>query len=137
MLQKFIPHINDYFKQLSKIEKEKARKEYFVVLMTQLFGNESENLKAIQRFATGAEKTIRNISPAHGIKTEVTDTQHNNVIIEFERDLKIKDDAVHYQLAEYFSSNFGSYNYILSARDCINWESMNLNTIPKMRHTKN
>lgn len=124
MLEKFTPLINDYFAQVSKINKESARKESFIVLMTQLFGDDADNMKAIKRFAGGAEKTMRNIPLTNRIKTGSADTQYNNVIIEFEKDLRIKGTEAKYQLAEYLASNFktdGQYNFTLIATDCINW----------------
>ena len=124
MLKKFTPLITDYFTQVSKINKESARKEHFVVLMTQLFGDDPENLKAIKRFASGAETTRRNIPLKTHIKTGSADTQYNNVIIEFEKDLRVKGAEAKFQLAEYLSSNFktdGNYNFTLIATDCINW----------------
>ena len=136
MLEKFTPLITDYFTQVSKINKESARKEHFVVLMTQLFGDDPENLKAIKRFASGAETTRRNIPLKTHIKTGSADTQYNNVIIEFEKDLRVKGAEAKFQLAEYLSSNFktdGNYNFTLIATDCINWIIFKLWASPFLR----
>ena len=94
-------------------------------LLRQLYHGEKEIENIIDAISAGAEKTILNI-PRHNKKHRGSaDTLYNNIIIEFENDLKPQLKHAKEQLAGYMLGQFKSgegYNYTLIASDFINWK---------------
>lgn len=119
--------IEDYRKIVSKANKETPKKEAFISLLTQIYGNSEDTKKVIDAITSGAETPVINIPRKDQIKRGSADTLYNKVIIEFENDIKNKSNLEHAkeQLAGYLLGQFRTGNgsdYVLIASDCINWK---------------
>ena len=118
-------HIQAYLQKIKTANKEATKKEHFKDLLNQLYHGEKEIESIIDAISAGAEKTILNI-PRHNKKHRGSaDTLYNNIIIEFENDLKPQLKHAKEQLAGYMLGQFKSgegYNYTLIASDFINWK---------------
>ncbi|MCK6650300.1 MAG: N-6 DNA methylase, partial [Bacteroidia bacterium] len=125
MNQKIIQAINDYRERLIQTSSESAKKETFKTLLIRLYDNESSLRKIIDEFDAGSEKVVYNIPLAHRNKIGFADTQYRNVIIEFERDLKVTLEHAKEQLSEYLVGNWlsgNNFDYVLIATDCLTWK---------------
>lgn len=116
--------IRSYCKDLSSNDlNETARREKFVVLLTNLFPNSSDE---IRRYTSGAEKYIK-ITGTEDKKSGLIDTFYGDLIIEFERSIPSKLSEARRQLREYCSGQWNEEsiprNYICIATDGINWRT--------------
>jgi len=120
-----LDHIKEYLHKVKNSSKELTKKEAFKDLLNRLYGNHSEIKSIIDKITLGAEATILNIPRKQKTHKGSADTLYNNVIIEFENDLKLTLDHAKEQLAGYLLGQFNSgkgYNYTLIASDLINWK---------------
>ncbi len=128
-----IAEIQSYLATVKQANSELAKKERFKSLLERLFSGDSRAKTVIDQMSVGAERTIANIPFADirgnrdGSKSGRADTQYNNVIIEFERDISRNANARHAQeqLAEYVQGNWHSgetYDFTLIATDCVRWK---------------
>lgn len=118
-------YILNYFKTIKAAANELSKKEAFKDLLNRIYANEEAYTKLIDRMTLGSEKSIFNIPKGAKNKTGRADTKYNQVIIEFENDLRKTGEHAKEQLAEYFLGTFksgGDYNLTLIATDCITWK---------------
>jgi methylase of polypeptide subunit release factors len=116
--------VETYFKAISQANTEPAKKELFQTLLTRLFDHDAAATAIIDSMNLGAEKTIFNIPLKNRQKTGRADTQYNNVIIEWEKNLAKTGEHAKEQLVEYLAGNWKSeqfYHFILIATDGIQW----------------
>ncbi|HIE02559.1 MAG TPA: SAM-dependent DNA methyltransferase [Thiotrichaceae bacterium] len=116
--------IQPYFKAISQANTEAAKKELFQTLLTRLFDHDAEASTIIERMNLGAEKTIFNIPLKNRLKTGRADTQYNNVIIEWEKNIAKTGEHAKEQLTEYCLGNWHSgqlYHFTLIATDGLQW----------------
>ncbi|OQW95596.1 MAG: hypothetical protein BWK79_01940 [Beggiatoa sp. IS2] len=119
-----IAKIEDYFNNISKANTEAAKKELFHTLLTRLFSHDTEIVAIVDKMNLGAEKTIFNIPLKDRFKTGRVDTQYNQVIIEWEKNLNKTGEHAKEQLTEYLSGNWHSgerYPFTLIATDGLQW----------------
>lgn len=122
-----LAEIRSYLNEVSRASSELAKKERFKSLLERLFGSDARIRAVIDQMSFGAEKTVANIPLADRTKSGRSDTQYNNVIIEFERDIARQAALLHAQeqLAEYVQGNWQSgerYDFTLIATDCVRWK---------------
>lgn len=118
-------HIKEYLKKVKSANKELTKKEAFKDLLNRLYSNDKEITRLIDKITLGAEKTIFNIPRKDKIHKGRADTLFNNIIIEFENDLKITLVNAKEQLAGYLLGQLRSgegYNFTLIASDFVNWK---------------
>jgi|694.fasta_scaffold01408_8 hypothetical protein len=118
-------HILSYLSSVKSANKELTKKELFKDLLNRLYANEKSIVSILDSFSKGAETTILNIPRKDKIHKGSADTLYNNVIIEFENDLKKTLNHAKEQLAGYLLGQFKSglgYNYTLVASDFIHWK---------------
>lgn len=118
-------HIKEYLKKVKSANKELTKKEAFKDLLNRLYSNDKEITRLIDKITLGAEKTIFNIPRKDKIHKGRADTLFNNIIIEFENDLKITLVHAKEQLAGYLLGQLRSgegYNFTLIASDFVNWK---------------
>jgi len=117
--------IAEYLKNIKAANKELTKKELFKDLLHRLYHGEKEIEVIIDAISAGSETTILNI-PRHDKKHRGSaDTLYNNIIIEFENELKVSFKHAKEQLAGYMLGQFKSgegYNFTLIASDFINWK---------------
>ncbi len=117
-------HIKKYATAVSHANTEEAKKQLFITLLARLFDS-SEAKEVVTKFSLGAEKTILNVQrQGKASDRGRADTQYQQVIIEFEKDLKVTEAHAKEQLAEYLSGNWNSgetYNFTLISTDCRTW----------------
>lgn len=117
--------IKDYLRKVKTANKELPKKELFKDLLHRLYHGEKEIETIIDAISAGSERTILNI-PRHNKKHRGSaDTLYNNIIIEFENELKVSFKHAKEQLAGYMLGQFKSgegYNFTLIASDFINWK---------------
>ncbi len=125
MQKQHTQHIAAYLKKIKTANKELTKKEHFKDLLHKLYHGENEIEKIIDAISAGSETTILNI-PRHNKKHRGSaDTLYNNIIIEFENELKVSFKHAKEQLAGYMLGQFKSgegYNFTLIASDFINWK---------------
>jgi type I restriction-modification system DNA methylase subunit len=117
--------IKDYLKSIKSANKELTKKELFKDLLHRLYHGEKEIEAVIDAISAGSERTILNIPRYNKKHRGSADTLYNNIIIEFERELKISFKHAKEQLAGYMLGQFKSgegYNFTLIASDFINWK---------------
>ena len=117
--------IKEYLKNVKSANKELTKKEHFKDLLHRLYVNEKEIQQIIDAISAGAEKTILNIPRKDKMHRGSADTLYNNIIIEFENNLKANEAHAKEQLAGYLLGQFKSgegYNFTLIASDFINWK---------------
>lgn len=117
--------ILQYFHKVKAANKELTKKEAFKDLLNRLYSSDQEIQKTIDKITLGAEATIVNIPREDRLHRGSADTLFNNIIIEFENDLKVTYKHAKEQLAGYLLGQFRSgsgYNYTLIASDFINWK---------------
>ena len=120
-----IQQINQYREKVKAANKELTKKELFKDLLHRLYAGEKEIEKIIDAISAGAEYAVINIPRKDKKHRGSADTLYNNIIIEFERDLKVSLKHAKEQLAGYMLAQFNSgegYNYTLIASDFINWK---------------
>ncbi len=117
--------IKDYLQKVKTANKELTKKEHFKDLLHRLYHGEKEIEAIIDAISSGSERTVLNI-PRHDRKHKGSaDTLYNNIIIEFENELKVTFKHAKEQLAGYMLGQFKSgegYNFTLIASDFINWK---------------
>lgn len=118
-------NILKYYKTIKTANKEAVKKEIFKDLLNRLYGDDNEIREIIDKISEGAERTILNIPRKDKIHRGSADTLYNNIIIEFENNLKITLNHAKVQLAGYLLGQIRSgntYNYTLIASDFISWK---------------
>ena len=118
-------HITAYFKKIKTANKELTKKEHFKDLLHHLYYGEKEIESIIDAISAGSEKTILNIPRYNKKHRGSADTLYNNIIIEFENELKVSFKHAKEQLAGYMLGQFKSgegYNFTLIASDFIHWK---------------
>jgi type I restriction-modification system DNA methylase subunit len=124
-MQDKIALINEYFIKVKASNKELTKKEAFKDLLNRLYSNDPEIKRIIDKITLGAEAAIVNIPREDKLHRGSADTLYNNIIIEFENDLRSTYNHAKEQLAGYLLGQFNSgegYNYILIASDFITWK---------------
>ncbi len=117
--------IIDYLKKIKSANKELTKKEIFKDLLNRLYAGDKEIEKVIDEISIGAETSIVNIPRRDKVHRGSADTLYNNIIIEFENDLRISLKHAKEQLAGYMLGKLKSsedYNYTLIASDVITWK---------------
>jgi len=117
--------IQQYFQKVKASNKELTKKEAFKDLLNRLYSSDKEIQEIIDKITLGAEATIVNIPKKDKLRRGSADTLYNNIIIEFENDLKVTYKHAKEQLAGYLLGQFKSgvgYNFTLIASDFINWK---------------
>jgi len=117
--------IKEYLFKVKSANKELTKKEAFKDLLNRLYSNDKEILSLIDKITLGAESTILNIPREDKLHRGSADTLYNNIIIEFENDLKVTLSHAKEQLAGYLLGQFNSgegYNFTLIASDFITWK---------------
>jgi type I restriction-modification system DNA methylase subunit len=117
--------IETYFKKIKAANKELTKKEVFKDLLNRLYAGNNEIKNVIDAISAGAERTILNIPRANKLRRGSADTLFNNIIIEFENNLKQNLTHAKEQLAGYLLGQFNSgegYNFTLIASDFIHWK---------------
>lgn len=125
MIDTKIKLIQEYLKKVKSANKELTKKEAFKDLLNRLYADDKEIIRLIDKITLGAEKTILNIPRKDKIHRGSADTLFNNIIIEFENELKLTLDHAKEQLAGYLLGQLRSgegYNFTLIASDFINWK---------------
>ncbi|TAF72662.1 MAG: restriction endonuclease [Bacteroidetes bacterium] len=120
-----IEHIEKYRKNINSANKELTKKELFKDLLQKLYSNHADISDLITKMSLGSETTVLNIPRKNKIHRGSADTLYNNVIIEFENDLKKSLTHAKEQLAGYLLGKFNSgdgYNFTLIASDFITWK---------------
>lgn len=115
-----------YLQNIKKANTEEAKKQFFYLLLTDLFRADPDALSIVKQMAAGAEQAVFNIPKTGRSKTGRADTQYRQVIVEFENDIKnnAKREHAEYQLQEYFAGNFNTSSesdFYLIATDCVRW----------------
>ena len=111
-----------YFEQINKSVNETQKKERFISFLERVF-SENTNIKSlIDKITGGAENYLKIIkdNKDYGF----ADTQYENIIIEFENNLKKTEEHAKSQLLEYLSAIYKSekkINYRLISTDGIKW----------------
>jgi len=134
-------HILEYLQKIRSASKELTKKEAFKDLLNRLYGHNEQIKKIIDRMTLGAETTVFNIPRKDKFHRGAADTFYNNVIIEFENDLRKSLAHAKEQLAGYLLGQLHSgdgYNYILIVSDFINWKifAPDIDCIPNLYHLK-
>jgi hypothetical protein len=125
MTKRRTDHINDFRQKVNAANKEATKKEAFKDLLNRLYADDDETRKIIDSISSGAETAIVNIPRKDKIHRGSADTLYNQIIIEFENDLKKTLTHAKEQLAGYLLGQFKSgegYNFTLIASDFINWK---------------
>ncbi|MDP4229265.1 MAG: N-6 DNA methylase [Bacteroidota bacterium] len=117
--------IQKYYHAVRKANKEYTKKELFKDLLHRLYSGVKEIDKTIDAISAGAEYAIINIPRKDKKHKGSADTLYNQIIIEFENNLKLNYRHAKEQLAGYLLGQFSvgeGYNYTLIASDFINWK---------------
>jgi type I restriction-modification system DNA methylase subunit len=124
-MQNTVTTVSEYLTNVLQANTELAKKELLKDLLLRLFDSDPSAGSIINKMSLGAENVIFNIKIENRTKRGSADTQYNNVIIEFEKDLKKTGDHAVEQLSEYLVGNWNSgsdYNFTLISTDCITWK---------------
>jgi len=117
--------INNYRKTVKAANKELIKKEAFKDLLNRLYSGEKEIQHIIDKITAGSEATVLNIPRKDKLHKGSADTLYNQIIIEFENDLKVSLKHAKEQLAGYLLGKYKSgegYNFTLIVTDCITWK---------------
>lgn len=117
--------ISQFYQNISKASKELTKKELFKDVLHRLYPNSKEISEIIDMMSLGSETAIFNIPRFDKMHRGSADTLYNNIIIEFENDLRKSEKHAKEQLAGYFLGQVKSgkgYNYTLIASDFITWK---------------
>ena len=120
-----IEHIRQYYQKVKSANKELTKKEAFKDLLNRIYIGNAEIQEIIDKITLGAEATVLNIPRKDKLHTGRADTLYNNIIIEFENDLRKTCAAAKAQLAGYMLGKMRSghgYDFTLIASDFINWK---------------
>ncbi|HEX8141202.1 MAG TPA: N-6 DNA methylase [Pyrinomonadaceae bacterium] len=118
-------HVHDFRQKVRAANKEATKKEAFKDLLNRLYAGDDETRRVIDSISGGAEAAIVNIPRQDKLHRGSADTLYNQIIIEFENDLKKSLAHAKDQLAGYLLGQFKSgagYNFTLIASDFINWK---------------
>lgn len=121
----FKDEINKYRIKIENASKEFTKKEAFKDLLNRMYKNDESIISIIDKISAGAEHTILNIPRKDKLHRGSADTYYNNIIIEFENDLRKTLPHAKEQLAGYLLGKYKKdkvYNYTLIASDFINWK---------------
>ncbi|MDQ3219163.1 MAG: hypothetical protein M3Q26_00240 [Acidobacteriota bacterium] len=125
MSQTRTEHIREFLQKVKNANKEFTKKEAFKDLLNRLYADKEETRSVIDAISGGAERAVLNIPRKDRFHRGSADTLYNQVIIEFENDLKRTLTHAREQLAGYLLGQFNSgegYNYTLIASDFITWK---------------
>ena len=100
--------IQEYLQKVKKANKEATKKEAFKDLLNRLYSDDKELRSLIDKITLGAEKTVVNIPRKEKLHKGSADTLYNNIIIEFENNLKQTLEHAKEQLAGYLLSQLRS-----------------------------
>lgn len=117
--------INNYRVKVKSANKELPKKEAFKDLINRLYSGDKEIERIIDKITAGSETTVLNIPRKDKFHRGSADTLYNNIIIEFENDLKTTLKHAKEQLAGYLLGSVNSgegYNFTLIASDLITWK---------------
>jgi len=117
--------IINYLSKVKVANKELSKKEAFKDLLNRLYTGNAEIERIIDKISIGSETTVVNIPRKNKVHKGRADTLYNNIIIEFENNLKNSEKHAKEQLSGYLLGQFrsgGGYNYTLIATDCITWK---------------
>ena len=117
-------HILDYLRKIRTAQKELTKKEAFKDLLNRLYAGDEAIGKIVNAISAGAEATVLNIPRKDKLHRGSADTLYNQVIIEFENDLRRTLPHAKEQLAGYLLGQFRSgmgYNFTLIASDFVQW----------------
>ncbi len=117
--------IREYRQKIKSANKELTKKEAFKDLLNRLYADNEKTKKVVDAISSGAEASIVNISRQDKMHRGSADTLYNNIIIEFENDLKKTLVHAKEQLAGYLLGQFNSgegYNFTLIASDFVTWK---------------
>ena len=133
--------IKEYLNKVKSANKELTKKEAFKDLLNRLYSEDKELRNLIDKITLGAEKTVVNIPRKEKLHKGSADTLYNNIIIEFENNLKQTLEHAKEQLAGYLLSQLRAgegYNFTLIATDCITWKvfSPDINQLDKIERLK-
>lgn len=120
-----VEHILNYLKIVRASNKEYTKKEAFKDLLNRLYSTSEEIKQIIDKMTLGAEATVFNIPRTDRLHRGSADTLYNNIIIEFENNLRQSINHAKEQLAGYLLGKFNTgegYNFTLIASDFINWK---------------
>ena len=120
-----IEHIQQYYRKIKSANKELTKKEAFKDLLNRLYYGNAEIQNIIDKITLGAETTVLNIPRKDKLHTGRADTLYNNIIIEFENDLRVTYARAKEQLAGYMLGKMRSgagFDFTLIASDFINWK---------------
>ena len=116
--------IQQYRQKVLSANKELTKKEAFKDLLNRLYASNNEIVQIIDRITLGAETSIINIPRRDKLHKGSANTLYNNIIIEFENNLKRSGKHAKEQLAGYLLGQFNSgegYHFTLIASDFIEW----------------
>lgn len=120
-----IEHIKQYYQKIKSANKELTKKEAFKDLLNRLYFGNIEIQAIIDKITLGAEATVLNIPRKDKLHKGSADTLFNNIIIEFENDLRITYNHAKEQLAGYMLGKMRSgagFDFTLIASDFISWK---------------
>lgn len=124
-MQTKIEHILAYKKNILSANKELTKKELFKDLLQKMYAQSQDILEVLTQMSLGSETTVINIPRHDKFHRGSIDTFYNNVIIEFENDLKKSEKHAKEQLSGYLLGKYNSgdgYNFTLIASDFITWK---------------
>jgi heme oxygenase len=81
--------IRQYYRKVTASNKELTKKEAFKDLLNRLYVSDKDIENIIDKITLGAETTVLNIPRKDKLHRGSADTLFNNIIIEFENDLKV------------------------------------------------
>ncbi|MCL1943043.1 MAG: N-6 DNA methylase [Candidatus Azobacteroides sp.] len=120
-----IEQIKQYYRKVKSANMELTKKEVFKDLLNRLYFGNTEIQQIIDKITLGAEATVLNIPRKDKLHKGRADTLYNNIIIEFENDLRATYAHAKEQLAGYMLGKMRSgagFDFTLIASDFINWK---------------
>ena len=115
-------HILYYLRKIKGANKELTKKEAFKDLLNRLYASDADVVRVVDAMSAGAEASVLNIPRKDKLHRGSADTLYNQVIIEFENDLRRSLPHAKEQLAGYLLGKFRSgmgYTFTLIASDFI------------------
>jgi len=125
MMTQIKEHIKQYYQKVKSANLELTKKEVFKDLLNRLYVGNAEVQQIIDKITLGAEATVLNIPRMDKLHKGRADTLYNNIIIEFENDLRQTYTHAKEQLAGYMLGKMRSgagFDFTLIASDFINWK---------------
>ena len=116
--------LQQYCQKFLSANKESTKKEAFKDLLNRLYAKNKDIVHIIDKITLGAETSVINIPRKNKLHRDSADTLNNNIIIEFENNLKQSGKHAKEQLAGYLLGQFNSgedYHFTLIASDFIEW----------------